>query len=202
MIRIVMADDHDLVREGIRALLEDEPGFEILAECATSDDTLQTVSRLRPDVLILDLKLPPGGGLGIVPELRQAVPEMAIVVFTMHSEGNYVAEALRRGVHGYVTKAVAKQELFDALRAVTSGQPYLSSDIRATRRSSDLNALTERETEVFLRLAAFAKPKRIALELGISDKAVYQHRASIWAKLGAHGDADLHRIALERGLLP
>lgn len=201
MIRIVMADDHAIVRAGFRALIEQEAGFEIVAECSGIADTRQAVLLHHPDVLALDLSLP-GGGLSLVPELREALPDMAILVLSMHDREPWISEAVRRGVSGYVTKGAAVDELVTALRAVADGRPYLSSDLeRPLAPIQELEQLSGREREVFLRLARGETPKQVAIDMGISDKTVYLHRASIRAKLGVGNDLELHKLALERGLL-
>lgn len=200
MIRIVMADDHAIVRAGFRALLEDEPGFDIVAECAGCDEAFDASMRLRPDVLVLDLSLP-GGGLEVVPKLRRELPETAVLVLTMHDDDSYVAEATHRGVQGYVTKAAAPDELFDALRAVVAGRFYLSSDLRQPSPRPGTGALTERERDVFVRIARGMSPKQIAFDLGISRQTVYQHRDAVRAKLGLRNDVEMHRAALLQGLL-
>lgn len=201
MIRIVMADDHAIVRAGFRALIEQEAGFEIVAECGGIEETRNAVHWQHPDVLVLDLSLP-GGGLALVPELRESIPAMAILVLSMHDREPWISEALRRGVTGYVTKGAASDELVAALRAVAVGQSYLSSDLqRPAAPRSGLETLSEREQEVFLRLARGETPKQAAIDMGISDKTVYLHRASVRAKLGIHNDRELHQMALERGLL-
>ena len=203
MIRIVMADDHAIVRAGFRALIEQEPEFQIAAECGGIDSARRLVFELRPDVLVLDLSLPDGGGLALVPELREALPEMAILVLSMHDREPYISEALRRGVTGYVTKGAASDELIVALQAVAAGHGYLSSDLQRplAPASVRLESLSERENDVFLRLARGQTCKQIALDLGISDKTVYLHRASLRAKLGMKNDLELHQLALELGLL-
>src|SRR5690606_32729495 len=121
--------DHAIVRAGFRALIEQEAGFEIVAECATLAETRVAVQLEHPDVLVLDLSLP-GGGLALVPELRESLPDMAILVLSMHDREPWISEALRRGVAGYVTKGAASDELVAALHAVASGQPYLSCDLK------------------------------------------------------------------------
>lgn len=201
MIRIVMADDHAIVRAGFRALIEQEADFEIVAECGGIAEARVAVQMEHPDVLVLDLSLP-GGGLVLVPEMREAVPGMAILVLSMHDREPWISEALRRGVTGYVTKGAASDELVAALRAVAAGQPYVSSDLQqpAAPRAG-LESLSEREQDVFLRLARGDTPKQVAIDMGISDKTVYLHRASLRAKLGVNNDLALHKLALERGLL-
>ena len=201
MIRIVMADDHAIVRAGFRALIEQEPGFGIVAECSGIEDTREAVLLQHPDVLVLDLSLP-GGGLSLVPGLREALPDMAILVLSMHDREPWISEALRRGVAGYVTKGAASEELVAGLHAVAAGQSYLSSDLkRPDARRSGLEELSEREQEVFLRLARGETPKQAAIDMGISVKTVYLHRASLRGKLGLFNDLELHQLALERGLL-
>ena len=196
-----MADDHAIVRAGFRALIEQEPGFGIVAECSGIADTREAVLLHHPDVLVLDLSLP-GGGLSLVPGLREALPDMAIRVLSMHDREPWISEALRRGVTGYVTKGAASDELVAALRAVAAGQLYLSSDLQQPAAPlAGLEALSEREQEVFLRLARGETPKQAAIDMGISDKTVYLHRASVRAKLGVNNDLALHKLALERGLL-
>jgi DNA-binding NarL/FixJ family response regulator len=201
MIRIVMSDDHAIVRAGFRALIEQEPDFEIVAECGCIAETRVAVNLQHPDVLVLDLSLP-GGGLALVPELREALPDMAILVLSMHDREPWISEAQRRGVTGYVTKGMASDELVIALRAVAAGQSYFSSDLqRPAAPRIGLEKLSEREQEVFLRLARGETPKQAAIDMGISDKTVYLHRASLRAKLGVQNDMGLRQLALERGLL-
>ncbi len=201
MIRIVMADDHAIVRAGFRALIEQEPEFQIVAECGDAPEAHKLAQALRPDILVLDISLP-GGGLAVVPGLREVLPEMAILVLSMHDGEPYISEALRRGVTGYVTKGAASDELLIALREIAEGRAYLSSDLqRPSAPPSGLEALSGREQQVFLMLARGRTPKQVALDLGVSDKTVYLHRASLRAKLSVHNDLQLHTLALERGLL-
>ena len=201
MIRIVMADDHAIVRAGFRALIEQEAGFEIVAECGGIADTREAVLMQHPDVLVLDLSLP-GGGLGLVPDLRDQLPDLAILVLSMHDHEPWISEALRRGVAGYVTKGAAADELVAALHSVVAGQPYLSSDLkRPLAVRTGLEELSEREQEVFLRLARGETPKQAAIDMGISVKTVYLHRASLRGKLGLFNELELHTRALELGLL-
>lgn len=182
-------------------MIEQEADFEIVAECGCIAETRTAVLWQHPDVLVLDLSLP-GGGLAVVPELREALPDMAILVLSMHDHEPWISEALRRGVAGYVTKGAASDELVAALHAVANGQAYLSRDLkRPPSRRSGLEELSEREQEVFLRLARGETPKQAAIDMDISVKTIYLHRASIRAKLGIYNDLELHNLALERGML-
>lgn len=208
MYRIVLVDDHAIVREGFKRLIEMEDDLEVSAECRCADEAVEAVTGLRPDLVALDLSLPDGGGLPLIEHLRSAVPETRIVVLSMHDGEPYVAEALRRGACGYVTKGVAPEELVAGLRAVMAGERYLSSDVqrrRAERPAEELDPLhrlTGRERDVFLLLAEGRTPKQTAAELGIGQKTVYIHRASLMGKLGAGSELDLYRLAVERGLIP
>jgi DNA-binding NarL/FixJ family response regulator len=203
MHSIVLVDDHAIVREGFKRLIEMEPDLEVVAECRNADDAVEAISQRRPD-----LSLPDGSGLPLIEHLRSVAMGTRIVVLSMHDGEPYVSEALRRGASGYVTKGAAPEELVAGLRAVMRGEQFLSSDLRQRRaeRPHDtldpIDRLTAREHEVFLLLAAGRAPKQVAAELGIGQKTVYIHRASLMGKLGAGSELDLYRFASERGLLP
>ncbi len=200
MIRIVMADDHAIVRAGFRALLEDEPCFRIVAECDDARQALAAVQALQPDVLVLDLSLP-GGGVAQITTFGERWPEMAILVLSMHDREPWISEAMACGARGYVSKGAAHRELPAALAAVAAGQLYLSSDLNVAASKPLLQQLTERERLVFLSLARGQAPKQIALEQGISDKTIYQHRSSLRRKLGVRTEFELQQKARELGLL-
>jgi len=207
MLRIVLVDDHALVREGFKRLIEQEPDLDVVAECRNADEAVEAVTQQMPDLVAVDLTLPDGSGLPLIEHMLSVSPKTRAVVLSMHDGEPYVSEALRRGASGYVTKGVAPEELVAALRAVMNGEVYLSSDLRARRAerpSAELdpyNRLTAREREVFLLLAAGRAPKQVAGELGIGQKTVYIHRASVMNKLGAGSELDLYRMASERGLI-
>lgn len=207
MLRIVLVDDHALVREGFKRLIEQEPDLDVVAECRNADEAVEAVTQQMPDLVAVDLTLPDGSGLPLIEHMLSVAPKTRVVVLSMHDGEPYVSEALRRGASGYVTKGVAPEELVAALRAVMNGEVYLSSDLRARRAerpSAELdpyNRLTAREREVFLLLAAGRAPKQVAGELGIGQKTVYIHRASVMNKLGAGSELDLYRMASERGLI-
>jgi len=208
MHTIVLVDDHAIVREGFKRLIELEPDLDVVAECRNADDAVEAVSQWRPDLVALDLSLPDGSGLPLIEHLLSVSSGTRIVVLSMHDGDPYVSEALRRGASGYVTKGVAPEELVAGLRAVMNGDIFLSSDLqerRAGRSSAGLDPisrLTAREREVFLLLAGGLTPKQVAAELGIGQKTVYIHRASLMGKLGAGSELDLYRMATDRGLLP
>lgn len=205
MIRIVLADDHASVRKGFLLLIEREADMTIVAECAGLADTEAALAAMAADVLVLDITMRSDSGLAGLPRLRALHPELRIVVMSMHEGDAYVSEALARGADGYVTKAVAPEELIAAVRAVMAGQRGLrSSDIAARSRAApavSLSSLSAREREVFMALAGGDRPKQVAASLGVSVKTVYVQRASVLAKLGVRSDRDLYRIALENGWL-
>lgn len=208
MYSIVLIDDHAIVREGFKRLIGLEPDLKVVAECRCADDAVEAVAQQRPDLVALDLSLPDGSGLPLIEHLRSVAPDTRIVVLSMHDGDPYVAEALRRGASGYVTKGVAPEELVAGLRAVMQGEQFLSSDLRQRRAEQPaashdpLRRLTAREREVFLLLAAGRTPKQAAAELGIGQKTIYIHRASVMGKLNAGSELELYRMASERGLLP
>lgn len=207
MPRIVLVDDHAIVREGFKRLIELEPDLDVVAEARNADEAVDAVTQHRPDLVAVDLSLPDGSGLPLIEHLGSISPDMRIVVLSMHDGEPYVSEALRRGARGYVTKGVAPEELVAAVRAVLSGEQYLSSDLRErrlSRPSADLDPmskLTAREREVFLLLAAGRAPKQVAAELGVGQKTIYIHRAAVMNKLNAGSELDLYRMAQERGLI-
>lgn len=207
MYSIVLVDDHAIVREGFKSLIEIEPDLAVSAECCNADEAVEAVSRAAPDLVALDLSLPDASGLPLVEHLLSIAPKTRIVVLSMHDSEPYVSEALRRGASGYVTKGAAPEELVAGLRAVMEGNQFVSSDIARRRptlsREQDdpLHRLTAREREVFLLLAEGKTPKQTAAALGIGQKTVYIHRASLMGKLGAGSELDLYRLAIERGYL-
>jgi DNA-binding NarL/FixJ family response regulator len=206
MYSIVLVDDHAIVREGFKRLIDLEADLDVIAECRNADEAVEAVTQHRPHLVAVDLSLPDGSGLPLIEHLRSLAPETRIVVLSMHDGEPYVSEALRRGADGYVTKGVAPEELVAGMRAVMAGEQYLSSDLREKRAGrapeslDPINRLTVREREVFLLLAAGRAPKQVAAALGIGQKTVYIHRASVMNKLGAGSELDLYRMANERGL--
>ncbi|UPG92989.1 response regulator transcription factor [Luteibacter aegosomatissinici] len=207
MPRIVLVDDHAIVREGFKRLIQLEPDLDVVAEAKNADEAVDAVTQHRPDLVAVDLSLPDGSGLPLIEHLGSIEPGMRIIVLSMHDGEPYVSEAMRRGARGYVTKGVAPEELVAAVRAVLAGDQYLSSDLRerrSSRSTQDLDPfsrLTAREREVFLLLAAGRAPKQVAAELGIGQKTIYIHRAAVMNKLNAGSELDLYRMAQERGLI-
>jgi DNA-binding NarL/FixJ family response regulator len=212
-IRILVADDHTMVREGIRHVLEQEPGFEVVADVASGEAAVKQAAELRPDVVLLDISMPGKGGLAAANELRQTTPEARILILSMHDNAEYVLEAVRAGAHGYLLKDSAGTELRRAIRAVHDGEAFFSPPIASQlsaavrgeldreQRSSALERLTARERDVLLGIARGQTNKAIAAELGISHRTVESHRESLMRKLRINTVAGLTRFALESHLM-
>ncbi len=207
-LRIVLVDDHPIVRSGFRQLLELEPGWKVTAEVGSAQELAAWMLHSTCDVLVLDLSLPDGDGLVMLRHLLAQRPELAIIVLTMHDGALYVQDAIAAGARGYVTKRSAPDELVGAIRAVGRGDTYLGSDVRdyeaedgANRRNAALPELTAREAQVFLLLARGHSVARVAATIGINAKTAYAHRTNIYAKLRLNSDHELRLLAMKRGLV-
>ena len=212
-IRVLVADDHAIVRTGIRHVLESEPGFVVVAEASTGPEVLELAESLRPDVAVLDISMPGASGLHIAAELRRRTPETQVLILSMHDNTEYVLESLRAGVHGYLLKDTAATELRGAIRAVRRGESFfsppiagrLSAVLRGEGRASASGALaqlTSRERQVLLGIAQGHTNREIGAQLGISPRTVESHRENLMRKLGVRTVAGLTRLALEAGLVP
>lgn len=204
---IVLADDHAIVRSALRALLEAEAEFAVVAEAGDVDESVRKVLAYKPAVIVLDLSMPGGSGLSAIPRIREASPETAIVVLTMENEPRFAREALRAGALGFVLKDAADAELVAAVRAALQGQLYLNPQlgglIAATPETPDgpPDNLTARELEV-LRLVALGHTNaEISQQLYLSVRTIESHRAQIHQKVGRSSRADLVAYAREHDLL-
>ncbi len=203
-ISIVLADDHTVVRRALRVLLEEEPGFEIVAEAEDADAAVRYVRGHKPDVLILDLNMPGRASLEAIPDIQEASPETKIVVLTMQKEPAFARQALQQGVLGYVLKEAADDELVQAVRSAAAGETYLQPALGARLAAEPRTAatdLSERETDVLRLIALGHTNAEIAEQLYISVRTVETHRAHIQQKLGVSSRAELVRSALSRGLV-
>jgi two-component system, NarL family, response regulator NreC len=204
-ITIVLADDHTVVRNALRMLLDAEAGFEVVAEAGDADTAVRYVRGHKPTVLILDLNMPGRSSLDAVPDIREASPETEIVVLTMQNEPAFARRALQAGVRGYVLKEAADAELVQAVRRAAAGDTYLQPALGArlaagedTRRADELS---ERERDVLRLIALGHTNAEVAEQLYISIRTVESHRAHIQQKLRLSSRAELVRYALERGLV-
>jgi two-component system response regulator NreC len=205
-IRVVLADDHEIVRDGIRMILEAEPDIEVVAEAGDAESAARYVRGHHPDALVLDLNMPGSSSLEAIPLICESSPETAIVVLTMQSEPAFARQALRSGARGYVIKHAAGRELVDALRATVAGDIYVNPRIGARLASEPEpepapDGLTPREVEVLGLLALGYMNPEIADRLVISVRTVETHRANIQRKTGLSTRAELIAYALDRGLV-
>jgi DNA-binding NarL/FixJ family response regulator len=211
VIRVLLADDHNLVRAGIRALLATIEGVEVVAESADGREALDRIGELRPDVALVDIGMPGLSGLELAGRVGRVSPRTAVVILSMHSNESYVAQALRAGVKGYLLKDAATDELPVLLRAVARGETYLSPAIsrqvvdgflsRSGSEGTDPDPLTPRQREVLQLVAEGKSTKEIAQALDLSVKTVETHRAQIMERLGIHDVAGLVRYAIRIGLV-
>ena len=210
-IRVLVADDHMIVRTGIRHVLESEPGFEVVGEAANGTEALALTAELRPDVVVLDISMPGVSGLELATRLRSTGGGARVLILSMHDNAEYVLESVRAGAHGYLLKDTAATELRTAIRAVCQGESYFSPPVAsrlsaAVRGEHDpqptgLDHLTGREREVLHGIAQGRTNKEIATELGISHRTVETHRESLMRKLQIRTVAELTRFALGAGIL-
>ena len=203
---IVIADDHAVMRSGLRMLLEAEDGLEVVAEAGDVEETIRKLKGYKPNVLLLDLHMPGGPSLQFIPEMREASPATHILVLTMQNSPGFVREALRAGAIGYVTKEAADDELVEAVRLAADNQPYLHPKLGArlaTEPADDgpPDDLTEREVEVLRLIALGHTNTEIASQLYLSVRTVESHRAHIQQKLRLTTRAELVRYALDHGLV-
>jgi two-component system response regulator NreC len=205
-ITIVVADDHAVVRGGLRRLLDGEPDLEVVAEAGDVEETKATVAEHEPAILLLDLHMPGGGSLPALGALRAASPDTAILVLTMQDDPGFAREAMQRGARGYVLKEAEEGDLLHAVRTVAGGGTYLQPELGArlltdSGASARVEPLTQREREVLRLLALGHTNAEAADRLHLSVRTVETHRANIQAKLETTSRAQLVRHALERGLI-
>jgi len=209
-MRVLLADDHTLVRAGIRRLLEAQPDIEVVAEAQDGQECLDLTAIHRPDLALVDLAMPGKNGLDVLIDMRRLFPDTAIVMMSMHADPAYVRTALERGALGFVVKEAAPAELEIALRAALRGETFLSPKIsarmlghgpaRAAPGAQDIEALPPRQREILRLLAQGKVTKEIAALLGISVKTVETHRARMMETLGIRRSSELLRFAVQRAL--
>lgn len=212
-IRVLVADDHAVVREGIRHVLEATPEFKVVAEASSGDEALALAKTHRPDVVVLDVSMPGATGLQVTGGIRRLLPDAKVLILSMHDHAEYVLESVRAGAHGYLLKDSAATELRRAIEAVCRGESFYSpavarrlsaavrGELEREQRQTALDHLTAREREVLTGVARGHTNKEIAAGLGISHRTVETHRESLMKKLGLHTVAELTRLALEQGLI-
>ncbi|MEP7288688.1 MAG: response regulator transcription factor [Chloroflexota bacterium] len=213
MVKIVLGDDHHIVRQGFKALLEKTPEFSVIGEADTGLVIPDLVERLKPDILITDLMMPGLNGLEVTRQVKQRIPTVGVIILSMHDDESYVLQALANGADAYVLKGAKATDLLQAVNAVLIGQRYLSpplseraidSYVQKSRETlaDPYNSLTTREREVIQLVVEGHTNVDIAKALSISARTVEVHRANMMHKLGLRTQTDLIRYALRRGILP
>lgn len=213
-IRVLVADDHSVVREGLRHVLAGVPELTLVGEAGTGPDAMALAATARPDVVLLDLTMPGAGGLEVLRHLRTTLPEIRVLILSVHDDPEYVLESVRAGAHGYLRKDSSPAEIRQAIRAVHAGDAYFSPPVARhlttalrdgappAQPEADLGELTSREREVLVRVVRGLTNRETAAELGISVRTVEAHRDSLMRKLRIHTVAGLTRFAIAQGLLP
>jgi len=207
-MRVLIADDHGIVRSGLRMLLEAQPDVEVIAEAADGAEARDAAIRERPDIAILDVKMPKLTGLQATREIKEQAPEVAVLILSMYDDERYLFEALKAGASGYVLKSQADSELVDALKAVERGEPFLTPEAQRALIKDVLGQgsvrdeeLTPREQEVVKLVAEAHTNKQIAEILHLAEKTVENHRSNAMRKLGMRDRVELVRYAIRRGLI-
>jgi len=210
-LRILLADDHVTVRQGLKLLIDAEPDMDVICEASDGNEALHKTRVLKPDVVVMDISMPGMNGLVATRALKKILPAAAIVTLTRHGDTAYVQELLRAGVSGYVLKRSAPTELLHAIRAAAAGGQYLDTTLTAgvtagfagkdTRAKAPASALTEREAAVLRLIASGFSNKEIAAQLTLSVKTVEAHKANAMRKLGLTGRIDIVKYAILQGWL-
>jgi DNA-binding NarL/FixJ family response regulator len=210
MIKVLLADDHSIVREGLRRIVEESGDMEVIAEAADGRGAIRQVEAAMPDVAVVDISMPGIDGLEVVSRLKSAHPELPVLILTMHEEAQYIVRAIEAGAMGYLTKQSAPEQLVTAIRKVHNGQRYLTDEatealaLRIARGSRDrtpLDSLSMRELQVLRRLAMGYTNREIASAYSISIKTVDTYRSRLLKKLNLRNNAELSRFAIQNQLI-
>ncbi|MBW1866888.1 MAG: response regulator transcription factor [Deltaproteobacteria bacterium] len=210
MIKVLLADDHSIVRAGLRRIVEESGDMQVIAEAADGREAIQKVHKTSPDVAIIDISMPGLDGLEVISQLKLYYPDLPLLILTMHEEGQYVVRAIEAGAMGYITKQSAPEQLVKAIRKIFSGHRYLTDEgaealalsvARGTRGQSPLDSLSMRELQVLRRLALGHTNREIANAYGISIKTVDTYRFRLLKKLNLRNNAELSRFAIHNNLI-
>jgi len=210
MIKVLLADDHSIVREGLRRIVEDSDDMEVVAEASDGKEALRQIRKKRPDVAVIDISMPEIDGLEVLRQLQPEYPELPILILTMHEEQQYAVRAIEAGAKGYITKKSAPEQLVRAIRKVHAGSRYLSEDAaeslalrvaKGEKGQSPLDLLSTRELQVLRRLALGHTNREIAENYSISIKTVDTYRLRLLKKLNLRNNAELSRFAIQNRLI-
>ncbi len=213
-IRLLVADDHEVIRRGVRSLLGTQPGWEVSGEAATGREAVEKAKQLKPDLVVLDITMPELDGLEATRQILEAVPKTKVLILTMHESEQVMSEVLKAGALGYVLKSDAADNLVPAVKALIHGKPFFTSSVskmmlkgylkhstRSTEDSSSEKQLSPRERLIVQLLVEGRKNKEIATALSISIRTAESHRANIMRKLGLHSIVDLVRYAINNKMI-
>jgi len=210
LIKVLLADDHSIVRAGLRRIVEESGDMEVIAEAADGRETIRLIRETAPDVAVIDISMPDLDGLEVVSQLRGICPDLPILILTMHEEGQYVVRAIQAGAMGYMTKQSAPEQLLKAIRKIHAGSRYLTDGAaetlalriaKGTGEQSPLDSLSMRELQVLRRLAMGHTNREIAAAYSISIKTVDTYRARLLKKLNLRNNAELSRFAMQNRLI-
>jgi DNA-binding NarL/FixJ family response regulator len=210
MLHILVADDHGIVRSGLRMLIERQEGMRVVAEAEDGVAAVEAAQRERPDVAVLDVAMPRMTGIQAAREIKAHCPDTSVLLLSMHDEERYLYDAMKAGASGYVLKRAADEDLIDAVRSVAAGRPFLSAVTQTAlvkewidqgEDAGPRDRLTPRELDVVKLIAEAYTNKQIAEILKVSEKTVESHRANVLAKLGMRDRVELVRYAIRRGLI-
>jgi DNA-binding NarL/FixJ family response regulator len=210
MIKVLLADDHSIVRAGLRRIIEDSGEMEVIAEAADGMEAIRKAHEQLPDVAVIDISMPNWDGLEVVGRLHHEYPQLPILILTMHKEGQYVVRAMEAGAMGYITKQSAPEQLVKAIRKVHDGHRYLTEEsvealalrvAKGAQGRSPLDTLSMRELQVLRRLALGHTNREIAKAYHISIKTVDTYRSRLLKKLDLRNNAELSRFAIQNGLI-
>ena len=208
---ILIADDHDIIREGIKNILRNQPVYKLVGEAVNGEKALSQVRKLKPDILLLDISMPKIGGLDVITQIHHISPETKIIIISVHKASAYIRKALKAGVQGYLNKDNAAEDLLPALRKVVAGKVYLSSSVssylveevseKGTQKAIEKELLTSREEEILRLVVEGRTAKQIAQFLYISQRTVENYKNILLKKLGLHKASDLIKYAIKNKLV-
>ena len=212
MVRVLLADDHEVLRRGLRQIIEDQPGWTVCGEAGTGREAVDLAAQEKPDIAVVDISMPELNGLEATRQIRKASPRTEVLVFTMHENESLVREVLSAGARGYLMKSDAARHIVAAIEALSKHKPFFTSNVsetllegflRAGTRNdtgTDRETITPREREIIQLLAEGHSNKAVAAKLGISVKTAETHRATIMRKLGASSVVEIVRYAIRNGI--
>lgn len=209
MINVFLVDDHELVRTGIRRILEDVRGIKVVGEAQSGETAVTFCRQHHPDVILMDMNMPGIGGLEATRKILRIRPDVRIIVLTIHSENPFPTKVMQAGAAGYLTKGAAPDEMIQAIRLVNSGQRYISPEIAqqmalsqfASADENPFKSLSERELQIMMMITKGQKVTDISEQLNLSPKTVNSYRYRLFSKLGINGDVELTHLAIRYGML-